>query len=491
MSSSSPNTKFPSRSNLASINETESIDSNSQEEGKKRLDTSQYSSVSDIFDHDSLKTPKKTPSWLESSFVHLSAPRDLSTQSNDSQGHSKLGFQEEHLHLLKLLEAAKPNSNISISVDSIDRVATALEDDTQRLYAECQAYEEAVFKAKQRIKTFNTVSKVGLETTTKAYESEIDMLQQEIEARQAELEHLNSLYKDQKNIATQLESYEEQYHAERNALELKAISFDAVLDQTSNELSQVQSEVDRLASVQLPQALFDLQVDQRGLRYPLINQLRLAFRPKGDVPTKEIEVAWSQATQLLLVVGTLLNYPSSDWKVVPLADCAKLIFRKEIYNMLPGDCRSLIAWNALLDQVLKHASTYNKFPIHGQTASPPFPSSATIIGKIDLTSLSQSDHAGWSHVSSFKLCLSSQFQWSKLTFYTFPLHFALSSSNVLYYARRQSIEWRPICCGCRNCARLRWPNKWLFLPTALHDVITHTHRPKPVIPTIPFLKLES
>ncbi|CAJ1935397.1 unnamed protein product [Cylindrotheca closterium] len=396
MSSSTPDTKSPARGNLTSISEVESIDSNSQEEGKKRLDARQYS-VNNYFDHDSLNTSKKPPSWLESSFVHLSAPRDLSTRSNGSVYHSKHGFQEEHLHLLELLEASKPNSNVSISSDSIDRVATALEKDTQRLYGECQAYEEAVFKAKQRIKTFNAVSKVGLETTTKAYESEIDLLQQEIEARQAELEHLNSLYKDQMNIATQLETYEEQYHAKKNALELKSKAFDAVLDQTSNELSQVQSEVDRLASVQLPQALFDLQVDQRGLRYPLINQLRLAYRPKGDVPTKEIEVAWSQATQLLLVLGTLLNYPSSDWKVVPLADCAKLIYRKEIYNMLPGDCRSLIAWNALLDQVLKHASRLSKFQIHGLSPTPPFPSSATAIGKIDLTSLNQLDHAGWSH----------------------------------------------------------------------------------------------
>lgn len=400
MSSSTPKPKEITRGNLASISEIESSENDGLDQGKKRLDGS-LPTTSDNFHHDSLTNSKRTPSWLESSFVHLSAPRELSTQPNGPQDHSKHGFQEEHLNLLELLEASKPNSNVSISVDSVDRIATALEDDTQRLYAECQAYEEAVFKAKQRIKTFDAVSKVGLETTTKAYESETDMLRQEIEAREAELEHLNSLYKDQLNISEQLEAYEEEFHMERNALELKAISFDAVLDQTSNELSQIQNEVDRLASVQLPQALFDLQVDQRGLRYPLINQLRLAFRPKNDVPSKEIVVAWSQATQLLLVLGTLLNYPSSDWKVVPLADCAKLIYHKEIYNMLPGDCRSLIAWNALLDQVLKHACRHTKFSVQGSTSAPPFLSSPTCIGNIDLTSLNQSDHAGWSHVSSF------------------------------------------------------------------------------------------
>eukprot|EP00980_Cylindrotheca_fusiformis_P014799 scaffold4026_cov117-Cylindrotheca_fusiformis.AAC.34 len=342
---------------------------------------------------------KRTPSWLESSFVHLSAPRETYPLSISRHVHPQHGYLEQHSHIMQLVEATDPSSQVSLCTDCIERIATALEENTQRLYAECHAYQEAVIDSKQRAKTFDAVSKVGLETTTKSYQSEIDMLAQEVEAREAELEHLNSLYKDQLEITKQLDAFEEQFQVEQNALELKAKSFDDYLQQLSNQLSQAQSEVDRLSVVQLPQAIFDLQVDERGLRYPLINQLRLAFLPKGDVPVKEIQVAWSQATQLLLIVGTLLKYTSSDWKLVPLADCAKLIYRKEIYNMSPGDCRSLIAWNALLDQVLVHACSQHYLKETRTTKmQPPFTSSPTTIGNIELTTLDKTDHVGWSQV---------------------------------------------------------------------------------------------
>lgn len=102
----------------------------------------------------------------------------------------------------------------------------------------------------------------------------------------------------------------------------------------------------------------------------------------------------------MLVIGNLLNYPSSDWKLVPLADCAKLIYVKEtlteIYNLSPGDCRSLIAWNGLLDQVIKYAC--KKIPNDKIKKLPPFTSSKTSIGNIELSCLDKADHVGWSHV---------------------------------------------------------------------------------------------
>jgi hypothetical protein len=343
---------------------------------------------------------KKTPVWLESSFVHLDTPQETSQQSlSQSRHHQRHGFLEQQSHLLQLLDAAAPapSLDVPLCVDCIDRVATALEEDTQRLYAESCSYQEAVNDAKQRAKTISSVSKVGLETSKNAYLSEVDMLQQEVQAREAELARLNSLYKEQLEITRQLDKFEEQFQLEQNTLELKAQSFDSYQQLLSKSLSHVQTEVDRLSTVQFPQTLFDLQVDERGRRYPLINQLRLAFRPKGDLHFKEIQVAWSQATQLLLILGTLLHYPSSDWKLVPLADCAKLIYRKEIYNMSPGDCRSLVAFNALLDQVLKHALS-KKHPENKMT-TPPFISSTSSIGNIELVNLNKDDHVGWSHVS--------------------------------------------------------------------------------------------
>lgn len=296
---------------------------------------------------------------------------------------------ESHQHLLQLAEAAQ-SSSVSLCVDCTDRVAAALEADTQRLYIEAQAYQDAVTNSKQRTKAFQAYDTAHTED---AYREEIHMLHQEVQARQAELAHLNALYKDQLTVKRQLEQVDDQLQQEQIALELQSKAFDNSIQLKTTTLKQVETEVDRLSIVKLPQALFDLQVDQRGLRYPLINQLRLAYRPKGDVPLKEIQVAWSQATQLLLILGTLLQYPSSDWKLVPLADCAKLIYRKEIYNLSPGDCRGLMAWNALLCQVVHHAGYASK-----PTKPPPFPSSASSIGTTDLTHLDRMDHVGWSQV---------------------------------------------------------------------------------------------
>ena len=105
MSSSSPSKKFPSKSNLASISEGEPVESKSLDGGQKPMDSNQQNG-GDNPDHDSISNYKKAPSWLEASFVHLSAPPELSAPSSDLQYHSKHGFQEEHLHLLELLEAS-------------------------------------------------------------------------------------------------------------------------------------------------------------------------------------------------------------------------------------------------------------------------------------------------------------------------------------------------------------------------------------------------
>lgn len=356
----------------------------------------------------SSKTNNKTPAWLESSFVHLMTPRRRPNTTSPSQKHQQggnyqhqpqHGFLEQHRHMLELLEAAS-TGNVALCMDCTDRVAAALEADTQRLYGETQAYHEAVAEAKHRAKSLESMSKIDLDATERTYLNEIAMLEQEIAAREAELTHLNSLYREQTDISHQLEVYEDEVQQEQNALELQAKAFDDSLQLLSKTLAQVQKEVDQLSMVKLPLSLFDLQVDERGLRYPLINQLRLAFRPKGDVPVKEIMIAWSQATQILLILGTLLAFSSPDWKLVPLADCAKLIYRKEIYNLKPGDCRSLMAWNALLDQVVKHAysrtsSIHCKQP---NKKTPPFQSSPSSIGNTDLTRLDRMDDVAWSQV---------------------------------------------------------------------------------------------
>ena len=410
---------------------------------------------------------KKNPVWLESFFVHLMTPRNNIRTTKDYKEHhqqqhySQHGFLERHQHILKLAEAAHMNCDgldyidnnnnnrdkcdgrVELCVECIDRVAAALEADSQRLYAEIEVYQETVQTAKQRMKYLQKTTKHVTDasiaantilqeestadqangnsnnTIEEAYRQEIAMLEQEVQGRCDELFHYKNLHKEQRSITCKLSLLEEGLQLEQNSLELQSRAFDNRRHILTKTLSEVQNEVDKLTCVALPRVLFDLQVDQaRGLHYPLINQLRLAFRPKGDVPVQEIQVAWSQATQLLLVLGNLLEYPSLDWKLVPLADCAKLIYRKEIFNLEPGDCRSLIAWNALLDQIVKHAlslkvgdggggnkanhiSVFSKN--HHQygdiiNTKPPYTSSPTIIGNTELARLDPIDHVGWSQV---------------------------------------------------------------------------------------------
>lgn len=357
-------------------------------------------------------TRKATPTWLESSFVHLMTPRRPLHLSSPSHKHgsphdayhhpSKHGFLEEHQQLEQLLQAATASSaEISLCSECTDRVAVALEADTQRLYAEVNAYKDAVIEARQRAKTLEAISNLNLLEAESAYLDEISILRQEVEAREEELAHLNYLFKEQIEITSELGAIADRVHEDQNALELQSQSFDDSAKLLSKTLATVQTEVDQLSLVRLPLSLFDLQVDERGLRYPLINQLRLAFRPKGDASESEIRAAWSQAAQLLLFLGTLLQYPSSEWKLVPLADCAKLIYRKEIFNLKPGDCRSLMALNALLDQVIRHAKTIFAAQQQGKmevNKAPPFLSSPSSIGNTELARLDRTDHVGWSHV---------------------------------------------------------------------------------------------
>jgi hypothetical protein len=396
---------------------------------------------------------KKKNSWLESSFVHLMAPRYGRSNNKTGMNSSPVqqlyhqqptrdqphGFWEEYQQAKQLMDAAH-GCDVELCMDCIDFVSAALEKDTQRLYAEMQAYEDAVHAAQQRSKILRNMdannNHMKITSTEEAYQQEIDTLRNEVEARQEELAHLKFLFSEQMNISKQLDEMDNCLHLQQNSLEIQSNAFENRRDLLTKSLSEVLEEVDKLSLVSISTALFDLQVDPRGLRYPLINQLRLAFQPKGDVPAEEVQVAWSQATQLLLFLGKLFDYPGTDWKLVPLADCAKLIYRKDIFNLSPGDCRSLMALNALLDQVVRHAiiSTHKSFSTtgygmgvasgkavrstHGKMRttnsnnnsvnSPPFPSSPTTIGDAELARLDPNDHFGWSEVIH---CMASNLLW--------------------------------------------------------------------------------
>jgi hypothetical protein len=107
----------------------------------------------------------------------------------------------------------------------------------------------------------------------------------------------------------------------------------AQLPKLTNYLQRAQEEYDTVSSIKVPWLMFDIQP-----QYSMINYLRLSHQPnvKHKITWNEINAAWSQAAQLLYMVGGTkyqllssflfsLNFTSPDLKIVPLSTCAKII----------------------------------------------------------------------------------------------------------------------------------------------------------------------
>jgi Apg6 BARA domain len=348
-------------------------------------------------------------------------------------------------------------------------VARALDADSERLVNECFMYDQAARKEEERYASLEkALSAVvigpehhgshfpsNLQIAEQAFLDEIGALEEECQQQEAELLHLNALKEEQMALAKEIEKTEYELEAERNSLELEARAFDNDQVQLSQMLQDINDEADKLSSgISLPSLLLDLQVDERGLRYPLINELRLAYRPKGDLKWNEVQVAWSLAAQLLLVVGTLFQYPSEQWKIVPLSHCAKLIFysnnedcstggreitdktRAVVYHLghpRTNGATAIRACNRVLHQVILHVRgktevEYQKLNMTTAFPNLPFPISPTTIGTIDLTQLNENDDTGWSKAIHF---MASNLLWLSECAAIYTSHQVLWTSAVL------------------------------------------------------------
>ena len=324
-------------------------------------------------------------------------------------------------------------------------VRNALEQDTDRLERECEMYQEttknehwrqeSLKRAMHNILVSDTSGPSGgqginSETLLPSYAREIERLRESCRMQRDEVAELIRLQKAQIQLARDLDDIEWNIEEHQNFLELEARGFDNAEEQAWKQLSEATSELEQLTSVQLRLAamVFDLQVDkERGLRYPLINGLRLAYRPKGDVEKVEIQAAWSLAAQLLLTCGTLLQYQSQTWKIVPLSSGAKLIRRTGSSSSNERDCivynlghpkatgsEALLAWNDLMHGVVQHTlSVQVKAGEMGQIEPSvlgrlPFDTTQTSIGGINLLHLDANDDSGWSRAIH---CLSSNLLW--------------------------------------------------------------------------------
>ena len=276
----------------------------------------------------------------------------------------------------------------------------------------------------------------NLQLTEESFRQEIRALEEACHQHEIELQNLYTLRDEQIFMEQDLSDSYDHLCQVQNDLELEAIEFEHDQQQYTKNLTILQNELDAVAfntAISLPTLLYDLQVDeQRGLRFPLINDLRLAYRPKNDIQWDEIQIAWSLAAQLLLVVGTIFEFQSKHCKIIPLTQCAKLIYypptktqindttntkaatnldhhartNQIVYNLGHPSTnmkRALITWNALLCQLtqyvqhkMQEACEVGIFDESYKVPNLPFPITSTKIGNIILTQLDEIDDTSWS-----------------------------------------------------------------------------------------------
>lgn len=399
---------------------------------------------------------------LTSGHGYKQNPRKPATDSEKQSNSSCENSFWDKYQSLKEVEASQSGSPKSLRMGLVRRMKQALEKDSERLIAECKMFENAIqvdlVSRKiwdQTVCQYTLPGNILVDNTEKPYfdntscgqgavtvkidsdshdennlQKAVLMFQHEIELleetyRQCELENrqLDSLQAEQCLRRRKLDKLYDSVAEAQIEIELEAKAFDNDHEQLCRMLAVSQEELDCISSptIRLPTILLHMQVDERGLRYPLINELRLAYRPKGDVHWEEIQGAWSLAAQLLLFTGNIFGFHSKHCKIVPMSVCAKLIYhppiesfdppqspnqekRSIVYNLghpSTNTKKALLTWNALMCQIIHYVHTVMlqvENEVEGECVVPaiPFAVSSTTVGSITLTKLNENDDVGWS-----------------------------------------------------------------------------------------------
>lgn len=311
----------------------------------------------------------------------------------------------------------------SLSLPVLARLENTLQHDTERLIKEKDVYKDAVVQQRLRSRrleqTIQTTAEMlgsedNLPAVEEAFRNEIEMLSSTCTMTRKELGRLQNALREQAVIESQIDAAYGKVADEQNALCLEAEAFDDDHAQLSRILSDLREQEKQLLSVELPTYSYRLVVDtERGLRYPLINDLRLAFKPKGDLDWKEIAAAWALAAQLLLSIANLFGFQSQTWRVVPLSSCAKIIYtpanssKAKVFNLghpQTKGSKALLTWNALLCQVLHHVKKQVSTQLISWNDKSDHNMTPTTIGNIGLTT--GLDDATWAraiHLMSYNL----------------------------------------------------------------------------------------
>ncbi len=258
-----------------------------------------------------------------------------------------------------------------------------------------------------------------LENALETLDEELKRLQATHQEHQNELQKMDELLADQVRISQTLTSQEDEVLTEFNSLEVEARVFQDIHRHLTHQCHAAEREKFYLSRIQLHSALFYIDVDERGMRYPLINNLRLAHKPKG-ISWLEINTAWSQAAQLLMFVGSTIKFKSKDLRIVPLMNCAKIIEvgsngETRVVNHLGIDFQnmnrkenivaSLRAFYNLLYQMSVHMlNSKDEFDLDPA----PLELRPGIIGSHDLRRIDDRDDVAWSIIIH---CIATSMKW--------------------------------------------------------------------------------
>jgi hypothetical protein len=264
------------------------------------------------------------------------------------------------------------------------------------------------------------------------FNHEIEALTNACHEQEKEIRILQNLLQDQSSRSKSLDFQEESAFHALNALERDMHNFHEDSHHVSNMCSSVITEIDALSRVKLVSVPFRIDSSNNHVgRYPLINNLRLAYRAnaKANLHREEINTAWVQAAQLVAFTCGLYPDFHSSTRIIPLSSpCAKIQIMtstssghedksKRVYNLgwdmqactdpanhIPSP--SLVAFISLLSQLVSHI--LSEFNQDVGFSHPPFEMTPSSIDSVDVTKLLDSDTASW---SSVVYCIAVNLHW--------------------------------------------------------------------------------
>ncbi len=369
------------------------------------------------------------------------------------------------------------NNKTCLCHDCIQKIIHAIEENTQQLELETSAYIQAVekeeFKQHRLHKALfinagihqtnydtnsndntNITENELIQSTIKSFQNELTTMQQTYNDYQNEIQNLNELLKEQSIVSSSLIQQQNDLLLQYNQIEYDANIFNDLQCHLIQQCHIAEKEKSLLNNVNLRHVLFEITVygnnnddyneddicdrddnqfhDSLLQLYPMINNLRLAHRPKGnDIQWAEINIAWSQATQLLMYMSSNVKFVSQNYSIIPYTHCAQIIENvyidadgnemKKIYHHLGVNLHDIDKKTHYTDHIVGSIHVYFKLfhqlYVHVQETmihldidfnSVPYIMSEDQIGLYDLRYIDENDETSWRNAIN---CIVSNLKW--------------------------------------------------------------------------------